>query len=544
MLKSDYGRWLSYSKAAGDDLAAMRLQVAGFAYRPLVSLLLLVSDADEVWIKNTINSVLKQIYPRLQLCVCDNGSVRSHVPEVLEEYATAEERVGVRRLPERGSRAEAYDAALSMATGEFVVLLDQGDELLPDALFKVVEFLQRVRADVVYTDEDHVDVAGERMDPVFKPPWSPDLLLCAPYVGRACAVRRSVLEAAGGFREGFEGAEEHDLLLRISEKTDRAYHLPGVLYHRWVPPGRPEPDGAGDEVRLRAVEEALARRGEAATVEPVPAGGLRVRRHPSGRPGVSVILSVTEGADDAPFVEELERETSYPVRQVIVASTEGVTEGGVEPTADRVSHPSPARAMNLAAEKADGEYLLFARGDAREPGPGWLPELLGQAQRPGIGAVGCKLLNPGGGLRHGGSLVDLSRLVGRGGGPAQDGSTLLISDHPFDFGASSAECMMVGRSVFEGAGGFDDENLPTAFYDLDLSFRLREKGLRNVYTPYASLVCEGPGKGSPGESEVAYMWRRWWGELVRLLYYRHPPALRAAHRGKLDEEALLAAISS
>ena len=548
MLETDYGRWVSYSKVSEDELAAMGRQVAGFAYLPRVSLLLVVSDADEVWIKNSVNSVLRQVYPRLELCVCDNGSERPHVREVLEDYAAHEEGIKVLRLPEKGSRAAAYGAAASAATGEFVIPLDEGDELAPEALFKVVEFLQRVPADVVYTDEDHIDVAGERSDPVFKPHWSPELLLCAPYVGRTCAMRRSVVEDAGGFREGFEGAEERDLLLRVSEKTDRIYHLPGVLYHRWVPSWRTTPttpNGAGEEASVRAVEEALARRGEDADVEPDgERGSLRVRRRPSGRPEVSVIFFAPEGAegmDGAPLVDETEPEASYPVRQLIVAGGGG---GAYPAAAERVSHPSPARAMNLAAEGAEGEYLVFTEGCAQVRPAGWLPELLGHAQRRGVGAVGCKLLDPDGGLRHGGSFVDLGRLVGRAGASVSGGEDLPgVADRTFDFGAASAGCMMVRREVFEAVGGFDDENLPTAFYDLDLSFRLREMGLRNVYTPYVSLVCEGLGESPPGENEVAYMWRRWWGELVRSLYYARSPLFRPTHRGA-EEEALLAAISS
>lgn len=541
MLETDYRRWISYSKVPEDELAAMARQVAGFAYLPRVSLLLVVSDADEVWIKNSVNSVLRQVYPRLELCVCDNGSERPHVPELLEDYAAYEEGIKVLRLPEKGSLAAAYGAATSAATGEFVALLEGGDELAPEALFKVVEFLQRVPADVVYTDEDHIDVVGERSDPTFKPHWSPELLLCAPYVGRTCAMRKSVVEQAGGFREGFEGTEEHDLLLRISERTDRIYHLPGVLYHRWVPSWWAAPDSAEDEVSVRAVEEALARRGEDADVKPDEARGiLRVRR-PAGSPEVSVIFSAPEGMDDAPFVDEMDGESSNLVRQLIVA---GGGEGAF-PAAERVSHPFPARAMNLAAEKADGEYLVFTGGCAQVRPSGWLPELLGHAQRRDVGAVGCKLLDPDGSLRHGGSFVDLSGLVGRADEPVPGGGDGLpvVADRTFDFGAASAGCMMVRKDVFEAVGGFDDKNLPTAFYDLDFSFRLREMGLRNVYTPYVSLVCDEPGGSPPGENEVAYMWRRWWGELVRLLYYRRSPLLHPTHRGA-DEEALLVAISS
>jgi len=538
-LEPDYKSWISRWEATEGELAAMRRQAAGFEHPVRVSVLLVVSDPDEFWIKNSVNSVLQQVYPHLELCVCTNGPQRPHVLEILEGYA--DDRIKVRHLPERNSQADAYNVALSMVTGECVALLGQGDELAPDAAFRVAEFLQGVPADVIYTDEDHTDVTGRRSDPEFKPYWAPDLLLLTPYTGRLCVVQRKVLEAVGGFREGFDGAEEHDLFLRLSEKTDRIYHLPGVLYHRSGPPGPDASEEGPSQASLRAIEEALARRGERAAVEPdLEEGSFRVTWHLSGRAKVSLILSNLEEEPDASLVEELERKTSYPIHQLIVAS--GDREA--YPVADDANHLFPARAMNLAADRADGEYLVFASASAQVLDSGWLSDLLRQAQRRGVGAVGCKLLNPDGSLRHGGSWVDLSRLVGYASESASEGDGQpLVVDQTFNFEAASAECMMVRKAAFEEVGGFDEERVPTTFYDLDLSFRLQEEGLRNVYTPYASLICARSPELLPSEREIAYVWRRWWEKLIRLLYYRRSPVHRAVPRA-MDEDILMAAISS
>lgn len=516
----------------------MEQQIAGFDYLPRISLALTVSDADEVWIKNTIDSALDQLYPHFELCVCDNASARPHVREVLADYAAAEERIKVRRLPERRSRAAACNAALSMAGGELVALLDQGDELAPEALFKVVEALQSVQADILYTDEDHIDVSGERLDPVFKPYWSPELLLSTAYIGRLCMIRKEHLDASGGLREGFEGAEEHDLVLRLSEGTSRIYHLPGVMYHRRTLPGRTESDDAGNDASLRAVEEALARREENATVEPDPERrSLRVIRHPTGRPEVSVVISVPEGTGGTSLIREVEESTSYGVHQVIVASGEKLA----RPSAENVSHSFPARALNLAAEEAAGSFLLFVDGSVQTTSSRWLPELLNQARRKGVGAVGCRLLHPDRSLRHGGSLIDVSRLVGYPDESARRNETPPpLVDQAFNFAAASAGCMLVRKTIFDRVGGFDDENLPTAFYDLDLSFRLREIGLLNVYTPHASLVYDGGSQALPAVEEIEYMWRRWWEYLVQLLYYRWSPLHTARHGAGAEWPLLLA----
>jgi len=507
----------------------MAWQVAGLGYRPRISLALVVSDADEVWIKSSVDSILQQAYPYLELRVCDNASERPHVSEALRGYAAADERVKVQRLPERRSWEEACNAAISGATGDFVTLVGQGDELAPEALFKVVELLQHARADVVYTDEDRLDVTGGRSDPVFKPHWSPDLLLSADYIGRLCVVSRDILDAIGAFREGFEGAREHDLALRLSEKTDRIVHLPEVLYHRRALPGDP---GEG-RTPARAVEDALARRGADAGVDRGLAGGsVRVVWPLEKRPTVSVIVFDPEGSMGRPRVDQLESATTYPIHQVIVASVER----SKHPAVDRVVHPFPARALNLAAGKAGGDYLAFVDARTRVTDPGWLGEMVRQARRREAGVVGCKVLGANGGLRHGGSLVRMGGLAGPPEeGAAEDGRYLPLVDHAFNPAAASLECMVVRRASFEGVGGFDDTNLPTAFYDMDLSFRLRETGLLCIYTPHAQVVCEG-SRAAGGVGEIRYMWNRWWGELVRSLHYERSP-LHPAHHG-LDREAL------
>jgi O-antigen biosynthesis protein len=214
---------------------------------------------------------------------------------------------------------------------------------------------------------------------------------------------------------------------------------------------------------------------------------------------------------------------------------------GLPSSAERVSHPFPARSLNLAAGGAAGEYLVFLDARARVASPDWLPEMLSQAQRPEAGAVGCKLLGPAGGLRHGGSLVEMSRLTGYPEEPVMEGGRYLpLVDYAFNFGAAPAEHMMVRAAAFERVGGFDDANLPTAFYDLDLSFKLHEIGLLNVYTPHARVTYGGAGV-VPGRDEIEYVWSRWWARLVRLLYYQRSP-LDHAHHG-LEKGALFASPS-
>ena len=529
MLETDYRAWISRTETSTKELAAMGRQAAGLGYSPRISLLLVIDDADEVWIKSSVDSISRQVYPHLEICICDNGSERQHVGNVLEDYAATDERIRLSRLLEKESWAGAHNVAFAMATGEFVALLEQGDELAPEGLFKVVEFLQSVSADVVYTDEDQIDVSGRRFDPVFKPYWSPDLLLSTAYIGRLCVMRRDILETLEMFREDRAGAEEHDLTLRLSEKSDRIFHLPEVVYHRRRLHG---PGESRSQATSLAIEDALSRRGEDATVEPAN-GSCRVIRRVGGTPEVSVVVHAPEVWTDWSLVDRLVCETAYPIRRIAEARLDRTG----NTAAARMSHPLPARTLNLAASEGGGEYLAFIDARARIADSNWLAEMLGHAQRQGVGAVGCKVLDPSGGLRHGGSLVDTSRLTGDPReGVTESNDYLPLTDRPFNFGATSAECMMVRRATFEEAGGFDDTNLPNAFYDLDLSFRFRENGLLNVYTPYTDVVCKGSHR-LPYIEEIEYMWHRWWEMVVQVLHYRLSPPHPAHH--EFDKRALL-----
>lgn len=519
-----YNNWVLRTEPGARNLSFKREMLETFTYLPKISVLMVVSDPDEVWIKRGVASVLGQIYPHLELCVCDNASTRPHVEEALTEFAASDGRVETHRLQEPAGRAEAYNGALSRATGEFVVLLDAGDELSPDALFSVVELMQDVEADVVYADEDSVDIADRRSAPVFKPYWSPDLLLSTPYVGRPCVIRRELLEKAGRFREGFEGAEEYDLMLRLSERTGRIRHVPRMLYHRRTYGEETDHTSGNLQTLRRAVRGALKRRARTeeasdGAIEPdFAAGSSQPVRSVSGRPTVSVVALVLD-EKTAGSARDLAKHSSYPVHEVLV------TGPGAPSSADEPSGGALAEMVNLAAGKATGEYLLFLRNYQEATTSGWVADLLRQAQRPEVGAVGGKVLNSGGGVRSAGSYPDLSKLTGDPPNALVQEDPLAflpVIDFPFNPYAVSLECMMVRRSTFEEVGGFD-EALPTAFYDLDLSFRLVEKGLLNVYTPDASMLAAGINQPLPDAEEIAYMWRRWWEALARELHYRESP---------------------
>lgn len=510
-----YRTWSLQTRPSEFDLQVLSHRLGLLRYLPAISVLLAVADDDEVWIKASVSSVLDQTYPRLELCVCDNASSRPHVRTVLQQLAASDGRVRICSLEERSGRARAYNEALGLATGEYVAVLEPGDELSPEALPKVAEALDRTGADLLYTDEDEIDVSGRPSGPTFKPPWSLDLLYATDYIGRLSVFRTEVIEELGGFREEIECAEEYDLALRLAVKTTRIHHLPGVHFHRRrLPHGNQR---TTTPAIRQTIQRTLENRGVHATVEKgIATDSFRVVRDiPSGL-RVSVILPGGGASDE--YRRSLEESAGYPIHEILTADAGGNV-------LDTPGYNAfPARALNLAARRAEGDFLVFLGKRVAPIGPGWLAEMLRQAQRPEVGAVGGKLLDANKNNISAGRILNLAQLTGNmEDSNAAGGAYPPLSDHPCNFPAS-ARWMSMRRDAFEDAGGFDDTRLRTSFYDLDLCFRFEEMGLINVYTPYASATYQGGSSPlKPAGKEIAYMWSRWWDALIRTLYYSSSP---------------------
>ncbi|MDO8834374.1 MAG: glycosyltransferase, partial [Vicinamibacterales bacterium] len=276
--RARFRRWVELNTSSAAALAEMASAVEGLAHQPLISIITPVYNTDPQWLVACIESVRRQAYPNWELCLADDASTSAETEAVLKRYA-GDTKIKIVRLDRNQHISAASNAALACATGEFVAMLDHDDELSPDALFEVVKCLNdNPTADFVYSDEDKIDTAGERCEPYFKPDWSPEMFRSFMYTNHLMVLRRSVVDAAGGFRVGFEGSQDYDLALRVIERTDRVVHVPKVLYH-W----RKIPGSAAAEVEAkpwalkaarRALEEHLRRTGVDAQVVPGMLTGL------------------------------------------------------------------------------------------------------------------------------------------------------------------------------------------------------------------------------------------------------------------------------
>jgi GT2 family glycosyltransferase len=374
----------------------------------------------------------------------------------------------------------------------------------------------------VYSDEDRLLLSEALGEPSFKPNWSPDLLLSTNYLGHLTVVRRDLLVDAGGFRAGYDGSQEHDLLLRVTELAEQrgmaVIHLADMLYiSRQTPPtaaaGMVAHAGASGG---RAVQEAVTRRGVQGTVSPGPAPGwYHVRYAIRGRPSVAIVIPTRDRVELLRrCIESIEARTTYAECSLVIVdndSRDPETLRYLEAIPHRVIRdPRPfnySQLMNAAIEQVEAEHVVLLNNDVTVITPDWLEAMLEHSQRPEVGAVGCRLLYPDGRPQHEGVGVGV-------GSPAinLDLSALFPMGRAIrEVSAVTAACMMIRRAVHREMGGLD-ECLRVAFNDVDLCLRLRRAGYRIIYTPLAELYHhESASRGDRRHDEDDVRFAVLWG---------------------------------
>ncbi len=498
----EYRRWIARHEPKPADLDHQRAH--RFPRAPVISVVVPVFNPPAAFLDAMVKSVLAQTYPHWELCLAD-ASTAPHVRPALEAFARQDQRVKVQFLPDNRGIAGNSNAALELATGEFVALLDHDDTLAPFALYEVAAAVNAdPDADFLYSDEDKLDTAGERVEPNFKPHWSPDTLRSRNYICHLTVIRRGLVERVGGFRAGFDGAQDYDLVLRATEQARRVVHLPAVLYH-WRMHAASTASNKGSKNYAfdngkRAVAEHLARLGIDASVHDGPIlGTYHPIYHLRKQPLVSVVIPNKDHPDVLARCLDSLAKSSYANYEVLV-----VENGSTRPEthayyADIRRQPhvrilewakpfNYAAVNNFAANQAQGELLLFLNNDIEGINPDWLEELVKIAVQPGVGAVGAKLYYADDTIQHAGIVVGMGGVAGHSHlnfprAAAGHGQRLLYTQN---VAAVTGACLLMPRAAFTAVGGFD-EGFVLAFNDVDLCLQVLAKGYRVVWTPGAEL---------------------------------------------------------
>jgi GT2 family glycosyltransferase len=530
-LNAQYQVWLQRHQLTPHVIADMKRAVESFAYAPIISIVMPVDNTDPIWLRKAIESVRTQIYPCWELCLVNDASTKPHVQALLDEYSTFDQRIKVKHLLRNEGIVGASSHGLGLVTGEFVGLLGHDDELVPEALFEVAKRLNEdPYVDFLYSDEDKLDPDGRRVEPFFKPDWSPDLLLSLNYIAHFSVSRKSLLAEIGGFRTGFDENQHYDLVLRFTEKTDKIAHIPKILYHCRMVAGS---STASADAKLyahdaakRVLDEALRRRGFDGWIDSILPQSYTVRYRLSGTPVVSIIIPSRDRWQLLrQCLHSVEEKTAYERYEIIVLdndSSEPDTLQYLETIASKwhvYRCPGPfnfSALNNLGASQASGAYLLFLNNDTQVIRPDWLTAMLEQAQRPEVGAVGAKLLYPNGRIQHAGMVLGVCGVAGHafkyaaGNAPMYFG----LSDVVRNVSAVTGACLMLSKKRFDEVGGFD-ERLKVALNDVDLCLRLRQAGYLIVYTPLALLYHHESASRKrlhPVEDEELF-WKLW-GDVI------------------------------
>lgn len=541
--QASYPNWLARNEVL--DIEAMTQEIATFHYQPKISIAMPVYNVEEKWLRLCIDSILNQVYTNWELCMADDASTDPNVKKILTEYQQLDERIRVVFREQNGHISEATNSALAIATGEFVALLDNDDELAINAFYEVVKVLnENPELDLIYSDEDKIDMDGNRSDPAFKPDWSPDLLLGTNYISHLGVYRRSILEEIGGFRKGYEGSQDYDLVLRFTEKTtkERITHIPKVLYYwRMLPTSTAVDQGSKGyafEAGLRAVQDALVRRGINGHAMHGAANGLYdVYYDIESEKLVSIIIPTKNGYKDVQrCVSSIIEKTTYQNYEIIMADN-GSTDPKMHELYAEFEQQLPGRFFvesidipfnfstinNRAAKKAHGEYLLFLNNDTEVITENWLTLMVSFAQQERIGCVGAKLLYPNNTVQHAGVILGLGGVAGHGhyGYPHGDLGYFGRLAINVNYSAVTAACLLMKKADFDAVGGFE-EAFTVAFNDVDLCLKVQALGRDNVWLHEAELYhfesqtrgYDDKGKKKKRFEQEKVMMEEKWGPLI------------------------------
>ena len=459
---SEYQSWFEQHRASTQELQRMRVEARSFVSQPLVSVLTPVFDTPVSWLGEAVDSVLAQTYENWELLLIDDGSTATDLLRALPGFAARDRRIRLVTLESHQGISAALNRAIDLAEGQWLTFLDHDDVVEADALFQNVKLLQENPGlDLIYSDEDKLTDQGFD-SPILKPDWSPDFFLSCNYLCHLIFLRRDLVREVGEFRREFDGSQDYDLLLRVSERTNRIHHIPRVLYH-WR---RSENSSASDvrqkpgqlEASWRAIEAHLKRRGEQAHVAvDWRTHAFYVRRELREAKNISVIIPSSLGPESLKeFVERLISKTSYPNYDIVIVQESERDKAHEAGTDVRVLHfPGAANdsaTKNYAVAQTDSPWLLFLDDNVEAIDPDWLAIMAEHVQRPELGAVGARLVNPNGTIEHAGLVLGINGIAQSAfcGFPAEDPGVNRQLRMTRNYSAVSGACLLTRREVFYG----------------------------------------------------------------------------------------------
>lgn len=554
--KDPYQRWTQLHFLSDKQLRGQK--ETRFDYSPLISIVVPLYKTPVKYLNALIKSVKNQTYANWQLCLSDGSGSGSSLTETLRTYEREDKRIKVVYNNRQLRISENTDAALDIASGDYIAFADHDDLLALNALYECVKVINADSdIDMIYTDEDKVSMNGNRFfEPHFKSDFNIDLLRSNNYICHLTVVKRKLYERVGNLNGEYDGAQDFDFILRCVEAAKKIKHIPKILYHWRCHPDstamNSESKSYAYDAGERAINAHYARLHiDAAAEQSKHRGFYRSRYALKDEPPVSVIIANKDHADDLKkCIDSIRVKTDYGNYEIVVvenASTKvetfeyyreleetepqvGITRYEADNAAGKGFNYSAIN--NFGASRAKGDYLLFLNNDTEVIGGDWMTELLGYCMRDDVGAVGAKLYYEDDTIQHAGVVLGIGGIAGHAFACASKDNLGYFGRAvmTWDCSAVTAACMMVKRGVFEEVGGFD-ESFAVAFNDVDLCMKIRKAGYLIVYNPYAELyhyesksrgLDDTPEKSERFDSECERFRSKWGKELKKGDPYYNP----------------------
>jgi glycosyltransferase involved in cell wall biosynthesis len=511
-----------------------------FNNQPLISIVVPVYNPDKQLLIDCIESVINQSYPNWQLCLADDKSTEPYVRQVLKEYRLKDSRIKTVFRRKNGHISEASNNALELANGEWTALLDHDDLLHEHALYHVIKAVnENPDVALIYSDEDKIDLDGKRIEPHFKCDWNLDLLYSQNYLSHLGVYKTDIIKKIGGFRKGYEGSQDYDLLLRYSREINHAniIHIPKVLYHwRMVEGSTALASGEKSyttDAGIKALEDHFVALGKDVSIEEGAGPNMyKVNWLIKAEPLVSLIIPTYNGYEiTKQAIDSILEKTIYQNYEILLVDNNSNDETALayfeeleqheKVTVLRYPYPFNYSAINnFAAKQAKGEIIGLVNNDVEVINPEWLTEMASHALRDDVGCVGAMLYFENDTIQHAGVICGL-------GGVAGHSHKHFPKDHPGYFyrlkliqnlSAVTAACLLVRKDVFEQVNGLNEVDLTVAFNDVDFCLKVQAAGYRNLWTPYAELYHyesisrgaeDNPEKVARFNTEMMYMKTTW-----------------------------------
>jgi O-antigen biosynthesis protein len=508
--------------------------MSSFASRPLISVVMPVYNTPIHWLRRAVESLQEQYYDNWELCAVDDRSSSNEQGDLLRELAAADPRIRPAVMEQNGGISAASNLALATARGEFIALLDHDDELTPDALFRMVEAINRQpEADFIYSDECKIDDTPARhlFQFIFKPAWSPEIMFNGMLTGHLTLYRRSLVETVGGFRSEYDFSQDYDLALRIAEIAKCVVHVERVLY-LWRAIKGSAASGGKPQARatnINALNAALQRREIPGHARPLSSANYVRIAVPANDTSVSIIIPSDSVQNLRQALQAIRSTTDYPNYEVVVVCN--------SPLAARLEdefydwdalvfapYDKPynfSDKCNEGAKVASGDIVVFYNDDVFPLQRDWIERLIEYLYIDGVGGVSPKLLHEDDTIQYAGMISGTPGLCGTAYNSIpcdKRDSFLTMHNYVRNVSILSGACCALRKELFWQIGAFDADNTPDAHSDLDISFKLAEAGFRCVYTPHARLRHIGNhswGAKRRKDRANVFMLQRWGGYVSR-----------------------------